>query len=66
MKGTKASYKKTGREALTWLDKIRWENDITWDLKEVDYEDDWKALAQDRITWRAYIELHNASCLDSW
>ena len=36
--------------------KIRWEDNITWDLKEVDYESDWKVLAQDRIcmlmSWR--------------
>ena len=25
--------------------KIRWEDNITLDLKEVDYEGDWKALA---------------------
>ena len=35
--------------------KIRWENNIFWDLKEVDYEGDWEILAQDRMTWRSYI-----------
>ena len=30
--------------------KIRWENNIIWDLKEVDYEGDQKTLAQDRVT----------------
>ena len=35
--------------------KIRWE-DITWDLKEVGYEVNWKTFAQDRVTWRAYAE----------
>ena len=31
--------------------KMRWEDNITWDLKKVDYEGDWKTLAQDRMTW---------------
>ena len=35
--------------------KIKWEDNIIWDLKEVDYEGDWKTLAQDRVTWSAYI-----------
>ena len=35
--------------------KIRWENNIIWDLKEVEYESDWKTLAQDRVTCRAYV-----------
>ena len=25
--------------------KIRWKENIIWDLKEVDYEGDWKVLA---------------------
>ena len=33
-KNTQASSSKTGWEVPTWQDKI------TWDLKEVDYEDD--------------------------
>ena len=32
--------------------KIRWEDNIIRDLKQVDYEDDWKTLAQDRVKWR--------------
>ena len=35
--------------------KIRWEDNIIRDLKEVDYEGDWKTLVQDRVTWRAYV-----------
>ena len=35
--------------------KIRWENNIIRDLKELDYEDVWKTLAQDRRIWRAYV-----------
>ena len=34
--------------------KIRWEDNIIRNLVEVDYEGDWKTLAQDRVTWRAY------------
>ena len=34
--------------------KITWEDKIIWDLKEVDYEGDWKILAQDMLTWRVY------------
>ena len=30
--------------------KIRWEDNIILDLKEVDYEGEWKTLAQDRVT----------------
>ena len=35
--------------------EIRWEDNIIWDLKELGYEGDWKALAQDRETWCTYI-----------
>ena len=35
--------------------KIRWEDNIVRDLKEVDYEGDWQTLSQDRLTWRAYV-----------
>ena len=35
--------------------KIRWENNIIWDLEEVEYECDWKAFAQDKVTWHAYV-----------
>ena len=35
--------------------KIRREDNIIWDLREVDYEDEWKALALDRIICRAYV-----------
>ena len=35
--------------------KIRWEDNITWDLKDVDYEGDWKTLVQDRVKWRGYV-----------
>ena len=29
--------------------KIRWEDNIIWNLKKVDYEGDWKTLAQERV-----------------
>ncbi|PSN35029.1 hypothetical protein C0J52_28107 [Blattella germanica] len=36
--------------------KRPWENNISRDLREVDYTgDDWKTLAQDRDVWRAYV-----------
>ena len=35
--------------------KIRCEDNIIRDLKEIDYEGDWKTLAQYRVTWSAYI-----------
>ena len=36
--------------------RIRWENNINHDLREVDYiGDDWKTLAEDREVWRAYV-----------
>ena len=35
--------------------KITWDDNIIWNLKEVDYEDYWKALAQYRVTWCAYV-----------
>ena len=35
--------------------KIRWEENIIRDLKEVDYVGDWKTLAQDRVSWCAYV-----------
>ena len=35
--------------------KIRCEDNIIKDLKGVDYEGDWKILAQDRMKWRAYV-----------
>ncbi|PSN35706.1 hypothetical protein C0J52_10179 [Blattella germanica] len=36
--------------------RMKWENNINHDLREVDYtEDDWKTLAQDRDVWRAYV-----------
>ena len=31
-----------------YISKIRWEDIIIWDLKQVSYECVWKALAQDR------------------
>ena len=34
--------------------KMRWEDNIIRDLKEVDYQGDWKTLFQDRVTWHAY------------
>ena len=51
--------------------KIRWEDNIIWDLKEVNYEHDWKALAQERLTLHAYVMaaiklwFHNATGLVS-
>ena len=36
--------------------RMKWENNINHDLREVDYTgDDWKTLAQDRDVWRAYV-----------
>ena len=34
--------------------KIRWEDNISWDLKEVDCKGYWKTLSQDSVTWHAY------------
>ena len=30
--------------------KIRWEDNIIRNLREIDYEGDWKTLAQDKVT----------------
>ncbi|PSN34785.1 hypothetical protein C0J52_06209 [Blattella germanica] len=36
--------------------RMKWENNINHDLRELDYTgDDWKTLAQDRDVWRAYV-----------
>jgi len=36
--------------------RMKWENNINHDLREVDYRgEDWKTLAQDRDVWRAYV-----------
>ena len=36
--------------------RMRWENNIIHDLREVDYTvTDWKTLAEDREVWRAYV-----------
>ena len=36
--------------------RMRWENNINLDLREVDYTRDyWKTLAEDREVWRAYV-----------
>ena len=36
--------------------RLRWENNINHDLREVDYTgDDWKTLAEDREVWRVYV-----------
>ncbi|PSN33074.1 hypothetical protein C0J52_14146 [Blattella germanica] len=36
--------------------RMKWENNINQDLREVDYTgDDWKTLAQVRDVWRAYV-----------
>ncbi|PSN49740.1 hypothetical protein C0J52_08482 [Blattella germanica] len=36
--------------------RMKWENNINHDLREVDYTgDDWKTLAQDMDVWRAYV-----------
>ncbi|KAJ9574461.1 hypothetical protein L9F63_008387, partial [Diploptera punctata] len=36
--------------------RMRWENNINYDLREVDYTgNDWKALDQDKDVWRAYV-----------
>ena len=47
--------------------KINWEDNIIWDLKEVDYDDNWKILAQDNVIWCASVlaafGFHNANDL---
>ena len=35
--------------------KIRWEDNIIMDLKEIDYEGDWKTLSRDMVTMPAYV-----------
>ena len=36
--------------------RMRWENNINHDLREIYYTgDDWKALAEIREVWRAYV-----------
>ena len=36
--------------------RMRWENNINYDLREVDYTgDDCKSLAEDREVWRACV-----------
>ncbi|PSN29247.1 hypothetical protein C0J52_28358 [Blattella germanica] len=36
--------------------RMKLENIINYDLREVDYRgDDWKTLTQDRDVWRAYV-----------
>ena len=35
--------------------KIRREDNFIWDLEAVDYECDWKTLAQNRVTWCASV-----------
>ena len=36
--------------------RMRWENNINHNLREVDYTGDvWKILAEDREVWRAYV-----------
>ena len=43
-KGTQSSSRKTGGETPLGRPKIRWEGNIIWDLKEVEYEGDEKNL----------------------
>ena len=35
--------------------KIRWEDNIIWNLKEVGYEGDRKELVLDKVTWHVYV-----------
>ena len=50
--------------------KIKWEDNFNMDLMEINYEGDWKTLAQSRVTWRAYVlaamnfGFHNANDLE--
>ena len=38
------------------MPRMRLENNINHDLREVDYAGDgWKTLAEDREVWRAYV-----------
>ena len=54
-KVTQAASRKIGGEGPHGRPKMSLEDNVTWDLKEVDYEGNWKILAQDRVTWRAYV-----------
>ena len=44
-----------------------WDDNIIGELKEVDYEGDWKILCSGWVTWRSYVlaamnlRVHNAS-----
>ena len=46
--GHKLLLRKRERTRPCGRPKIRWEDNTIWDLKEVNYEGDWKTLAQDR------------------
>ena len=46
---------KAERKRLCCRPKIRLEDNTIWDLEEIDYEGDWRTLAQDRVTWHAYV-----------
>ena len=36
--------------------RMRCENNINHDLREIDYtRDDWRTLAEDSVVWRAYV-----------
>ena len=38
------------------MPRMRWENNINHDLREIDYTgDDWKSLTEDREVRRAYV-----------
>ena len=54
-KGIQASLGKPEKKCPYGRPKIRWEDNIIWDLKVEDYEGDRKTLAKDRVAWRAYV-----------
>ena len=48
--------RKTRGEEPVGRTRMRWENNINHDLREMDYTgDDWKSLAEYREVWRAYV-----------
>ncbi|PSN40818.1 hypothetical protein C0J52_15311 [Blattella germanica] len=56
-KGDKTDFNNyRGISLLSTSPRMKWENNINHDLREIDYTgDDWKTLAQDRDVWRAYV-----------
>ena len=54
-RGMETACRKTRGKRPVGRPRMRWENNINHDLREVDYTgDDWKSLAEDREVWRNY------------